>query len=271
MSVYLAEMLGTCLLMVFGCGSVANVVLGKSKGFNSGFLVITIGWGLAVALAVYAVGSVSGAHINPAVTIALATIGKFPWELVAGYVCAQFAGAFIGAVLVYLAYLPHWRETDDAASKLAVFSTSPAIRSYPHNVLSEFIATGCLVFGVLCIGANELAAGLNPLLVGLLVVAVGHSLGGPTGYAINPARDLGPRIAHFLLPIAGKGSSDFAYSWVPVLAPIAGGAYAGVLYQVVVQDGSPWLLAVASGLSVVLFLGVVVANGSIGKVTPAHR
>jgi glycerol uptake facilitator protein len=232
---YLAEFVGTALLILLGDGVVAGVLLRESKAENAGWIVITFGWGLAVAVAVYAVGRISGAHINPAVTFGLAAIGEFPWSDVPAYVLAQFLGAFVGAALVYLHYLPHWPATDDPGLKLAVFSTGPAIRTPVANVVSEVIGTFVLVFGVLAIGANftgggedpsglaAIAAGINPLLVGFLVLAIGLSLGGPTGYAINPARDLGPRIAHAVLPIPGKGDSDWSYAWIPVVAPIIGG------------------------------------------------
>ncbi len=237
MSPYLAEFTGTLILILLGDGAVATVLLKKSKGEGSGWIVITVGWGLAVAIAVYSVGRISGAHINPAVTIGLASIGAFPWCQVAGYVASQVAGALTGAILVWLAYFPHWKETEGADAKLSVFCTGPAIRNYPNNLITEIIGTAMLVFGVLAIAANaqELAkpgdldlsavfsSGLQPLLVGLLVLAIGISLGGPTGYAINPARDFGPRIAHAILPIPGKGSSDWKYSWVPILGPILGG------------------------------------------------
>jgi glycerol uptake facilitator protein len=231
---YLAEFLGTAILIFFGDGVVANVLLNKSKAQNSGWIVITAGWGFAVAIAVYAVGSISGAHINPAVTIALASIGKFAWASVPAYIVAQLAGAFVGAVLVWLLFLPHWRETESEALKLAVFSTGPAIRNYPLNVLTEALATVGLVYGVLAIAAQTApgTSGLTPLLIGILVWAIGISHGGPTGYAINPARDLGPRIAHFVLPIPGKGNSDWAYSWVPVVGPIIGGVVGALLFQV---------------------------------------
>jgi glycerol uptake facilitator protein len=238
---YLAEFVGTALLILLGDGVVAGVLLKNSKAENGGWIVITVAWGLAVAIAVYAVGRISGAHINPAVTIALATSGAFPLVEVIPYIIAQMLGAFVGAVLVYLHYLPHWRETPEPELKLGVFSTGPAIRSTAANFISEFIGTFVLLFGILAIGANAgaLAAGdvdlsigyataLAPLLVGLLVVAIGLSLGGTTGYAINPARDLGPRIAHAVLPIPGKGGSDWGYSWIPVVAPILGGV-AGAL------------------------------------------
>lgn len=223
MEKFVAEIVGTMILILLGDGVVANVVLGKTKGQASGWIVITTGWAMAVAMAVYAVGRISGAHINPAVTIALAAVGKFPWSDVPLYIVGQFIGAFIGAVLVWLAYYSHFAETDNPALKLAVFSTAPNIRSYGLNLLTEIIGTFMLVFGVLAIGANKLADGLAPLLVAFLVWAIGLSLGGPTGYAINPARDLGPRIAHAVLPIPGKGDSDWGYAWVPVVGPIIGG------------------------------------------------
>ncbi|MER3400400.1 MAG: aquaporin [Thermoflexus sp.] len=223
MEKFVAEIVGTMILILLGDGVVANVVLGKTKGQASGWIVITTGWAMAVAMAVYAVGRISGAHINPAVTIALAAVGKFPWSDVPLYIIGQFIGAFIGAVLVWLAYYSHFAETDNPALKLAVFSTAPNIRSYGLNLLTEIIGTFMLVFGVLAIGANKLADGLAPLLVAFLVWAIGLSLGGPTGYAINPARDLGPRIAHAVLPIPGKGDSDWGYAWVPVVGPIIGG------------------------------------------------
>lgn len=237
MNPYLAEFIGTAILILFGDGVVANVVLNKSKGQGSGWIVIATGWGLAVTMAVYAVGTISGAFINPAVTIALAAIGKLSAAKVAGYIAAQIAGAMFGGFLVWLAYLPHWKETADPAGKLAVFCTAPAIRATPANLLCEIIGTATLVFGVLSIpsGANlggpGWATGFGPLLVGLLVFAIGLSLGGPTGYAINPARDLGPRLAHAILPIAGKGPSDWSYAWIPVVGPIIGGLIGAWTYH----------------------------------------
>ncbi len=230
MAPWVAEIIGTMILILLGDGVVANVVLGKTKGQASGWIVITTGWAMAVAMAVYAVGRISGAHINPAVTIALAAIGKFPWSDVPLYIVGQFIGAFIGAVLVWLAYYPHWAETPDPALQRAVFCTAPNIRNYALNFITEVIGTFMLVFGVLAITSNKLAEGLTPLLVGFLVWAIGLSLGGPTGYAINPARDLGPRIAHAVLPIPGKGDSDWGYSWVPVVGPIVGGLIGAFLF-----------------------------------------
>ena len=247
MSPYIAEAVGTMILILLGDGVVANVLLARSKGQNSGWIVITVGWGVAVTIAVYAVGRISGAHLNPAVTIGLATIGSFPWPSVGGYIAAQMVGAFAGAVLVWLAYLPHWRLTEDPEAKLAVFSTGPAVRSAAANFMTEAIGTAMLLFGVLAIGANAegwvqagevdlsqvFSRALQPLLVGILVLGIGLSLGGPTGYAINPARDLGPRLAHEILPVPGKGSSDWAYAWIPVVAPIAGGIAGAALYTLV--------------------------------------
>jgi glycerol uptake facilitator protein len=247
MQTYLAELVGTMMLILLGNGVVANVVLQRTKGHNSGWIVITAGWGIAVAVAVYAVGRISGAHLNPAVTIALAALGSFPWADVPGYIGAQMIGAILGAVLVWLMYLPHWAVTPDAGAKLAAFSTGPAIRQAGANVVGEAIGTAVLIFGILAIAANAqtlskpgdvdlsfvFSRGLQPLLVGILVFGIGLSLGGPTGYAINPARDLGPRIAHAILPIAGKGSSDWEYAWIPVLGPIAGGLAGAGLYYLI--------------------------------------
>jgi glycerol uptake facilitator protein len=223
MSVFLAELIGVALVILLGNGVVAGVVLRGTKNENSGWLVITIGWGLAVTFGVFAVGNISGAHLNPAVTIAFAAAGKFDWALVPAYIAGQMLGAILGATLVYLHYLPHWARTEDPAAKLGAFCNAPAIRHTPSNFISEFIGTFVLLFGLTVIGPQQFAAGLNPLVVGLLVLSIGNSLGGPTGYAINPARDLGPRIAHALLPIPGKGGSDWGYAWIPVVAPILGG------------------------------------------------
>jgi glycerol uptake facilitator protein len=232
MKLFTAELVGTMLLVLLGDGVVAGVLLNKSKAEKSGWIVITTGWALAVALAVYAVGRVSGAHLNPAVTLGLAAVGKFPWGEAPVYILAQMLGAFLGAALVWLAYLAHWEQTPSADLKLAVFSTVPAIRRTAANLVTEVVGTSVLVFGVLALGANKAPndTGLTPLLVGFLVWAIGLSLGGPTGYAINPARDLAPRIAHALLPISGKGDSDWGYSWIPVVGPAVGGVIGAVAY-----------------------------------------
>lgn len=243
METYVAEFAGTLILVLLGDGVVANVLLRQSKGEHAGWLTICFGWGMGVALAVYAVGTISGAHINPAVTVGLASIGQFDWALVPGYIIAQMLGAFTGATLVWLTYLNHWKETDDVVLKLGSFCTVPQIRNAVTNFITEVIATAFLVFGVVAIVANiqnfgnrELgtvfAVGTMPLIIGFLVFAIGMSLGGPTGYAINPARDLGPRIAHAVLPIAGKGGSDWSYSWIPVLAPLVGGVIGAWLYNI---------------------------------------
>lgn len=231
MSSFLGELIGTLMLVLFGGGAVGGVVLNKSKAENSGWIVITMGWGFAVAFAIYMVGKYSGAHINPAVTIGLASIGLFPWAQVPMYIAAQMIGAFIGATLVWLHYYPHWAETKDRDAKLAVFCTAPAIKSPLANLFSEILGTAVLLFGLLCIGANKFSEGLNPLIVGLFIAAIGISLGGTTGYAINPARDLGPRIAHFFLPIAGKRDSDWSYAWIPIVGPILGGVIGALLYK----------------------------------------
>lgn len=235
MTAFIAELVGTMILIVFGAGVVGGVVLKKSKAENGGWIVITIGWGLAVTMGVYAVGNVSGAHLNPAVTIGFASIGEFPWGDVPKYILAQMIGAIIGAVIVYFQYLPHWYATEEAETKLGVFATIPAIRHPLSNLTSEIIGTFVLVLGLLAIGANEFTEGLNPLIVGALIVAIGLSLGGTTGYAINPARDLGPRIAHFFLPIPGKGKSDWPYAWIPFFGPIIGGIFGALFYQQVFE------------------------------------
>jgi glycerol uptake facilitator protein len=235
MNVFLAELLGTALLILLGNGVVAGVVLRNSKSENSGWIVITIGWALAVTFAVYAVGHISGAHLNPAVSLALAATGQWSEQFTPNtlpvYISGQMVGAMLGATLVYLHYLPHWSRTEDAGAKLAVFCTAPAIRHTQGNFISEFIGTFVLMFGLSALGANRFAEGLNPLVIGALVLAIGHSLGGTTGYAINPARDLGPRIMHALLPIPGKGSSDWAYAWIPVVAPILGAICGAMTYR----------------------------------------
>lgn len=226
---FMGEVVGTAVLILLGDGVVAGVLLNRSKAQNAGWVVITWAWGLAVFAGVLAGLAVSGglAHINPAVTIGLASVDLVEWGDVPTLIAGQFIGAFIGAVLVWLAYLPHWAETEDPGLKLAVFSTGPAIRNAGMNLVTEIIGTAMLVLGVLSLGFTD--TGLGPLSVALIVVGIGMSLGGPTGYAINPARDLGPRIAHFILPIAGKGDSDWGYSWVPVVGPIIGGVIGALI------------------------------------------
>jgi glycerol uptake facilitator protein len=232
-SIFGAEVIGTAILILLGDGVVAAVLLAQSKAQNSGWIVITFGWGMAVAMAVFAVGQFSGAHLNPAVTFGFAVMGNTDWGDVPKYFAGEFVGAFVGATLVWAAYSNHWRPTEDPGLKLAVFCTAPAIRNTVANIITEIIGTFMLVFGVLTIAANKApgTSGLTPLLVGLLVLAIGLSLGGPTGYAINPARDLGPRIMHAILPIPGKGPSDWGYAWIPVVAPIIGGVLGGLAYD----------------------------------------
>ena len=233
--IFLAEVLGTAALVLLGDAVVAGVLLSRSKAQNSGWIVITLAWGLAVFTGVLIAGPFSGAHLNPAVTLGVLLSGSIGLDLAVVYWVAEFLGAFIGAVLVYLHYFPHWGETEDADLKLAVFSTGPAIRSTAWNLWSEFLGTFVLVF-VIFIIVGPMATGLSalgPLPVALLVVVIGLSLGGTTGYAINPARDLGPRIAHFLLPIPGKRDSDWSYSWVPVVGPLLGAAVAYFVYNAV--------------------------------------
>ena len=231
MTPFLAELVGSALLILLGDGVVANVVLQKTKGHGSGWIVITIGWAMAVFVAVFVVAPISGAHINPAVTLGLAMAGNFSWDLVPTYMAAQLIGSFLGAVLVWLHYRPHFQATKDKSDKLAVFSTAPAIRNLTWNTLSEAIGTFVLVYAVLHIASPEVGLGaLDALPVGLVVLVVGLALGGPTGYAINPSRDLGPRLAHAILPISGKGGSDWSYAWVPVVGPFFGGAMAALLF-----------------------------------------
>ena len=233
MLAYLAEFIGTAVLILLGNGVVAGVVLKGTKNHGAGWIVITTGWALAVIFGVYTAGKLSGAHLNPAVTIALAAHGDFEWSLVPGYVLAQMGGAMLGATLVWLHYLPHWAITEHQGDKLACFCNAPAIPNTMANCVSEFIGTFVLLFGLCAIGANQFAEGLNPLVVGALVLAIGNSLGGTTGYAINPARDLGPRIMHTLLPIAGKGESNWSYAWIPALVPIFGGIAGTLAYHLI--------------------------------------
>ncbi len=236
MTPFLAEFLGTCLLIILGDGVVANVILPKSKGQNGGWIVITLGWGLAVFVGVFVAASISGAHINPAVTIGLATAGAFSWSLVPGYLLAQFLGAGLGAVLVWLHYRPHFELSEDAPAIRDVFCTSPAVRDTPSNLISEIIGTFVLVLGVFFlagaqIGDEEVTLGsLDALPVALLVVGIGLSLGGTTGYAINPARDLSPRLVHAILPIRNKGGSDWRYAWIPVVGPLVGAVLAALVF-----------------------------------------
>lgn len=231
MNPFIAELIGTALLIYLGNGVVAGVLLKQSKSEGAGWLVICIGWALAVTFAIYMSGPISGAHLNPAVTIGLAAVGKFSWHDVPTYILGQLIGAIVGSVFVFLHYYPHWEKTNDPDLKLAVFCTAPAIRNPFWNFFSEFMGTFILMLGLSALGANKFADGLNPLVVGALIISIGTSLGGTTGWAINPARDFGPRIAHAILPIPGKGGSDWGYSWIPVIAPILGGTMGTIFYK----------------------------------------
>lgn len=228
-----SEFLGTMILVLLGDGVNAAVNLKKSKAEASGWVVIALGWGAAVAIAVYVAGTMGPAHLNPAVTIGMAMIGSVEWGLVLPFSIAQMLGGFIGAVLVWLTYLPHFKESEEP-SILGTFATGPAIKNTVANFMTETIGTFVLVFVIMMFGQQGFADGLNPLIVGLLILSIGLSLGGSTGYAINPARDLAPRIAHQILPIANKGDSDWGYAWIPVVAPMAGGIIAALLYMVIV-------------------------------------
>ncbi len=236
MNPFLGELIGTAILLLLGNGVVANVVLSGTKGEGSGWIVITWGWGMAVFVAVFTVAAFSGAHINPAVTVGLALAGKFAWGDVPAYIIAQFAGGAIGTTLVWLVYKDHFARTEDPDLKLAVFCTGPAVRSPLSNLISEIIGTFILVFAVLFLAVAVFGlGGLDALPVGLLVLAIGLSLGGTTGYAINPARDLPPRIMHALLPIPGKRDSDWSYAWIPVFGPLIGAVLAASTY-LLLQD-----------------------------------
>jgi glycerol uptake facilitator protein len=231
MNAFFAEFFGTAMIIVFGGGVVANVLLSRTKGNNSGWIVITSGWAVGVFTGVLIAAPISGAHLNPAVTLALALAGKFSFSLLPLYICAQMLGAMFGSFLVWLAYKKHFDATEDADLKMAVFCTSPNIRSYWYNVVTEIIGTYVLSLAVLYMAKPEVGLGsLNALPVAIVVLGLGLSLGGPTGYAINPARDLGPRLMHFVLPIPLKRDSDWKYSWVPIVGPLAGAALAAAMY-----------------------------------------
>lgn len=234
MTQIMGEFIGTLILVLLGDGVCAAVNLNKSKAQASGWIVIAMGWGMAVMMGAYISGFMGPAHLNPAVTLAMAMNGSIAYNLVVPFIIAQMAGAFVGAALVWLAYLPHWEATNDQAAILGTFATGPAIRKYPANLITEIIGTFVLVLGLLAFTQTEFAAGTNIFAVAGLIIALGLSLGGPTGYAINPARDLGPRLAHAVLPIANKGTSDWQYAWVPVLGPMIGGLIAYGVFQLMV-------------------------------------
>ncbi len=231
MSEFLSELLGTMMLILFGNGVVCNVVLKKTKGNGNDWLLISIGWALAVTIPVYIFGPIGGGHFNPAFTIAMASIGDFEWTRVPLYIIAQLIGAMIGAIIVYVMYMPHFKETQDDGDKLACFATSPAINNKVGNIVSEFIGTFVLVISLLGIQNTEVVSGFGPIIVGLVILAIGVSLGGTTGYAINPARDLGPRIVHCILFSREKKSSNWSYSWIPIISPICGAVMGAIIYS----------------------------------------
>lgn len=252
MSPFVGEIIGTMVLIILGGGVVAGVVLNKSFANQGGWIVITFGWAMGVMLGIYAAGQISGAHLNPAVTIAFAAIGTFPWSDVPTYIAGQFIGAMLGATIVWLHYLPHWGQTEDKSAKLAIFCTAPAVPSFWANLLSEIIGTFFLIMALLFIGTNQFTEGLNPLIVGLLILAIGLSLGGTTGYAINPARDLGPRIMHFLLPIQGKGNSNWTYAPVPIIGSIIGGVLGSTMYVWLFEQKTSLLLWLSLGIALIV-------------------
>lgn len=254
MTAFWGEVVGTAILIYLGGSVCAGAVLKKSFAYNAGWFAIQFAWGLAVTLAIFTVGKYSGAHLNPVFTLVFAFSGTFPWEQVPGYIIAQFLGTMIGAAGVFLQFLPHWKETKDPNAILGVFATSPAIRHTFSNILSEILATFILVLGILSIGANKFTDGLHPLAVGFLIITLGLSLGGSTGAALNPARDLGPRIMHCLLPIPGKGHSNWRYAWIPVAGPILGGCMGGFFYNSVFYGKMTSQLLITLGLTtLVLF------------------
>ncbi len=257
MSPFVGEVIGTMLIMIFISGAIGTVVLTKSKANGSGWMVIVFGVGLGVSIAIYAVGDSSGAHLNPAITLALASIGLFEWSKVPLYILSQLIGAALGSTIAYLAYYSHWEKTKDAELKLVFFATVPAIPNRFANFMTEMVATFVFVFAILAIGVNKFTDGLNPLIIGFLLVAIGCALGGSTGYAINPARDLGPRIMHALLPIPGKGYSGWSYAWIPVVGPICGGVLGAMTYEGL-YNGKALITLIT--LIIVIFVLVIVSH-----------
>lgn len=256
MNVYLAEFIGVTMLIFFGCGVLAGNSLKTSGSHQAGNVAINISWGCTVAMVIYCLGDISGAHINPAVTIMQAVRGTFEWSLVPGYVLAQIAGGMFGGVLVYFQFINHWEKTDDPQAKLTIFATAPTIRNNLANFFSEYIVTFALVFCILGLDKNTFPSGLKPLAVGCLIFLVGTSFGGVTGAALNPARDLGPRLAHFFLPIPGKGSSDFKYAWIPVVAPIMGAITSGLVHLALYDGVVDYRLYIMIGVTIATFVGI---------------
>lgn len=256
MNVYLAEFIGVTMLIFFGCGVLAGNSLKTSGSHQAGNVAINISWGCTVAMVIYCLGDISGAHINPAVTIMQAVRGTFEWSLVPGYVLAQIAGGMFGGVLVYFQFINHWEKTDDPQAKLTIFATAPTIRNNLANFFSEYIVTFALVFCILGLDKNTFPSGLKPLAVGCLIFLVGTSFGGVTGAALNPARDLGPRLAHFFLPIPGKGSSDFKYAWIPLVAPIMGAITSGLVHLALYDGVIDYRLYTMIGVTIATFVGI---------------
>lgn len=235
MKEFIGELIGTFILVLLGNGVVSACILNKTKAQNSGWIAIVLGWGMAVTVAVYVSGFLSGAHLNPAVTLAMAVLGNLAWNNVIIYIVAQFIGAMLAAVVLYLHYYPHWSQTKDAGTILACFSTGPAIKHTLSNVFGEVLGTAVLVITVLAISPNNVVSGFGPIIVGFVVMAIGFSLGATTGYAINPARDLGPRMIHAILPIPNKGESDWSYAWIPVVGPMVGAVVGALGYQLILN------------------------------------
>ncbi|MGL5755480.1 MAG: MIP/aquaporin family protein [Paraclostridium sp.] len=260
MSVYVAEFIGVTMLIFFGCGVLAGNSLKTSGSHQAGNVAINIAWGCTVAMVIYCLGDISGAHINPAVTIMQAVRGSFEWSLVPGYILAQIAGGMFGGLLVYLQFIDHWEKTDDQQAKLTIFATAPTIRNNVSNFFSEYIVTFGLVFCILGLDTNTFPSGLKPLAVGCLIFLVGTSFGGVTGAALNPARDLGPRLAHFLLPIPGKGSSDFKYAWIPIVAPIMGATTSGLVHLALYDGVVDYRLYAMLVLTLATFVGIKLAS-----------
>lgn len=260
MNVYLAEFIGVTILIFFGCGVLAGNALKTSGSYQAGNVAINIAWGCTVAMVIFCVGDISGAHINPAITIMQAVKGSFEWSLVPGYILAQVAGGMFGSLLVYLQYINHWEKTNDANTKLTIFATAPSIRNNVANFFSEYIVTFGLAFCILGMDRTTFPEGLKPLAVGCLIFLVGTSFGGVTGAALNPARDLGPRLAHFLLPIPGKESSDFKYAWIPIVAPIMGATTAGLVHIALYEGIVDYRLYMMLGLTIATFITIKLLN-----------
>ncbi|MGL5716816.1 MAG: MIP/aquaporin family protein [Paraclostridium sp.] len=256
MNVYLAEFIGVTILIFFGCGVLASNSLKTSGAYGAGNVAINIAWGCTVAMVIFCLGDISGAHINPAITIMNAVIGEFDWVLVPGYIVAQVAGGAFGSFLVYLQFIDHWEKTDDEHTKLTIFATAPSIRNNVANFFSEYIVTFGLAFCILGMGTNEFTQGLQPLATGCLIFLVGTSFGGVTGAALNPARDLGPRLAHALLPIPGKGTSDFKYAWIPILGPIMGATSAGLLHQALYKGIVDYRVFATIAITIAIFIAI---------------